>query len=153
MVRQNSEMPRQHAPESARCVPDPWWGLGTRLGLVHIERFWGTQDAACHVIVMTMHRFGMATHQWLSCAAIVGYCTVSHDNHMQATWHESDWCNRIQKCHVSNPRKRSIYWGWGLGMRLTVTERGHCRGGPSHCGPPKSCRSAAAGSAVPCQNF
>ena len=67
--------------------------------------FWGTQDAACHVIVMTTHNFGMATHQRLLRAAIVGYRAVSYDNHMQATWRESDWCNRIQKCHVSKPQK------------------------------------------------
>ena len=74
---------------------------------------------------MTTHRFGMATHQWLSCTAIVGYSAVSHDNHMQATWRESDWCDRIQKCHVSKPQKAlnvyqtlSSFWGWGLGTRL-----------------------------------
>ena len=36
---------------------------------------------------------------------MVGYSEVSHDNHMQATWHESDWCDRIQKCHVSKPQR------------------------------------------------
>ena len=64
---------------------------------MHVECFWGAQDTACHVIVMTMHCFGMATHQWFSLAAIVGYSAVSHDNHMQATWRESDWCVSIQK--------------------------------------------------------
>ena len=61
------------------------------------------QDAACHVIVMT-------THQRLSRAAIVGYIytAVLHDNHMQATWRESDWCNRIQKCHVSKPPQKAV---------------------------------------------
>ena len=34
--------------------------------------FWGAQDAACHVIVMTTHRLGMATHHRLSHAAIGG---------------------------------------------------------------------------------
>ena len=53
--------------------------------LVDIERFLGAQDAACHVIVMTTHRFGMAMHRWLLRAAIVCYSTVSHDNLMQAT--------------------------------------------------------------------
>ena len=53
--------------------------------------------------------------------AIVGSSAVSHDNHMKATWHESDWHVRIQKqaqestqC-VSDPFSA---WGWGLGMRL-----------------------------------
>ena len=48
------------------------------------------------VIVMTTHRFGMATHQ-LSRGAITGYSAISHDNHMQATWRESDWHVDIQK--------------------------------------------------------
>ena len=34
--------------------------------------FWGAQDAAGHVIVMTTHRMPMATHQRLSRAAIGG---------------------------------------------------------------------------------
>ena len=72
---------------------------------------------------MTMHRFGMAMHQWLSRAAIVGYSAVSHDNHMQATWHESDWHVNIQKqapesalC-VPDPL---ILLGWGLGTKGSV---------------------------------
>ena len=52
----------------------------------------GAQGAAQmwhHVIVMTMHRFGMATHhQLLSRSTIIAYSTVSHDNHMLATWCE-----------------------------------------------------------------
>ena len=44
---------------------------------VYIERFPGPLAAACHVIGMTMHRFGMATHQSLSHAC---YSAVSHDN-------------------------------------------------------------------------
>ena len=48
-------------------------------------------------------------HQHLSHAAIVGYSTVSHDNHMQATWRESDWhidtiVNRIQRMIQFNTR-------------------------------------------------
>ena len=39
----------------------------------------------------------MATHQRLSHAAIIGYSTVSHESHMQATWCESDWHIDIQK--------------------------------------------------------
>ena len=73
---------------------------------------------------MTMHRFGMATHQWLSRAAIVvGYRAVCNDNHVQDTWRD-----RIQICHISEPQKAlnmyqilSSFWGWGLGMRLTHT--------------------------------
>ena len=33
---------------------------------IHQALFWGAQDVACHVIVMTMHHFGMVTHQSLS---------------------------------------------------------------------------------------
>ena len=93
--------------------PKDWWGgggggpppsLGPRLHPQKEERvwytlsaFWAAQDAARHVIVMITHRFGMAMHQRLSHAAIIGYSVVSHDNHMHATWHESDWCVDIQK--------------------------------------------------------
>ena len=52
-------------------------------------------------------RVGLGTrvmHQRLSRVAIVGYSAVLHDNHVQATWCESDWCDRIQKCHVSKPQ-------------------------------------------------
>ena len=72
-------MPCQQAPESARCVPDPFLllgvgSLGTRLGLVHIERFLGHTGCSMscdhHDNASFWH---MATHQWLSCAAIVGY--------------------------------------------------------------------------------
>ena len=54
--------------------------------------------------------------------AMVGYSEVSHDNHMQVTWYESDWCDRIQKCHVSKPQRvLNVYqilfsfggWCWG----------------------------------------
>ena len=38
-----------------------------------LSAFWGTKDLARLVIVMTMHRFGMATHQPLSRTAIVAY--------------------------------------------------------------------------------
>ena len=30
--------------------------------------FWGTQDVACHVIIMITHCFGLATQQWLAIA-------------------------------------------------------------------------------------
>ena len=49
--------------------PDPT--LKERKGLVYIERFPGQLVAACHVIGMTMHRFGMATHQSLSHACSI----------------------------------------------------------------------------------
>ena len=62
-----------------------------------LSTFWGAQDAAYHMIVMITHCFGMAMHQRLSRTAIDGYSMVSHDNHMQATWHESDWHVSIQK--------------------------------------------------------
>ena len=39
--------------------------------LVYIEQFPGPLAAACHVIGMTMHRFGMATHQSLSHACSI----------------------------------------------------------------------------------
>ena len=62
-----------------------------------------------------------------STALICSYSAVSHDNHMQTTWHKSDWRNRIQKCHVSKPQKAldvyqtlSSFWGWGLETRLSV---------------------------------
>jgi hypothetical protein len=64
--------------------------------------FWGTQDAARHVIVKTTHRFGTATHQLLSIVAIA-WCHV-------ITWHESDWYYRTQKCHISKPQiQLSVY--------------------------------------------
>ena len=51
---------------------------------------------------------------------------MSRDNHVQATWHESDLCDRIQICHVSKPQKAldmyqtlSSFWGWGVGTRHT----------------------------------
>ena len=91
---------------------------------MHIKRFWDAQDAACHVIIMTMHHFGMATHQCLSYVAIVGYSAVSYDNHMQATWRESDWCVDIQKQAPESAQCVSDLsffrrWGdWGLGTKL-----------------------------------
>ena len=51
-------------------------------GLVYISAFWGAQDVVCHMIVMTTHHLGTATHQPLSRTAIVVYNRVSHDNHM-----------------------------------------------------------------------
>ena len=76
-------------PLHQTLFPPRGWGLGTRLvnaSLVprphhaHEERVWytssaflGAQDAVCHVTVMTTHRFGIATHQPLSRAAIAGY--------------------------------------------------------------------------------
>ena len=47
--------------------------------------FWGAQDAAGHVIVMTTHRIGMATHQRLSHAAIGGLL------HKAAVWRKALW--------------------------------------------------------------
>ena len=76
-IENPSLVPRLHPQKEERV----WYTLSA---------FWGVQDAACHVIVMTRHCFGMATHQRLSHAAIVGYSMVSHDNHVQATWRESD---------------------------------------------------------------
>ena len=112
-IENPSLVPRLHPQKEERV----WYTLSA---------FWDVQDAACHVIVMTRHCFGMATHQRLSHAAIVGYSTVSHDNHVQATWRESDWRDKIQKCHVSRPHAESVrcvpdpflFWGWGLGTRL-----------------------------------
>ena len=42
---------------------------------------------------------------------------------MQETWHESDWCNKIQKCHISKPQKaldvyQTLSSWWGLWIRL-----------------------------------
>ena len=50
--------------------------------LVYIERILGpTGGSICQVIVMTTpHLLGMATHQLLSCVAIVDYSAVSHDS-------------------------------------------------------------------------
>ncbi len=39
----------------------------------------------------------MAMHQLLTCITTVGDSVVSYDNHMQATWCESDWPVGIQK--------------------------------------------------------
>ena len=81
--------------------------------------FWGAQNTECHVIIMT-------THQRLSRAAIANigsYSALSHDNNLQDTWRKSDWCKKLQKCHVSKPQKAlNVYqtlssW-WGLGTRL-----------------------------------
>jgi hypothetical protein len=66
---QHSLVPRPH-PRGGKRV---WYASSA---------FWGTQEVASHVIVMTTHRFGMATHQLLSRVAIVGYSAVSHDNHV-----------------------------------------------------------------------
>ena len=60
--------------------PDP--ALKEGKGLVHIKCFLGRVDAAYHVIGMITHRFGMATHQPLSHAALYSYGAMSHDNHM-----------------------------------------------------------------------
>ena len=49
--------------------PDPVLKEGK--GLVYIKHFWSAQDVACHVIVMTTHHLGMATHPPLSRADIV----------------------------------------------------------------------------------
>ena len=65
----NSLVPIPHPQKEERV----WYTLSA---------FLGTQDAACHMTVMTMHRFGIATHQPPSHAAIAGYSAVSHDNHM-----------------------------------------------------------------------
>ena len=100
---------RIHARSNAAIVsfPDPTLKEGK--GLVYIERYPGPQDAACHVIGMTMHRFGMATHQPLSHACsellVCEYSTMSHDSHGYTTWHESDWCARIQKWNIIKPKK------------------------------------------------
>ena len=51
----------------------------TKGGKVLSHTYWGIQD------------------HWLSHAATVGYSSVSHDNHMQAIWHKSDWHINIQK--------------------------------------------------------
>ena len=71
---------------------------------------------------MTMHCFGMATHQQFSRTALVGYSTVSHDNHVQATWHESDWCDRIQKFQAPESAQcvpaPFLLLGVGSGTRL-----------------------------------
>ena len=49
---------------------------------------------------------------------------------MQATWRESDWCDRIQTCQVSKTQEAldvyqtlSSFWGWGLGTRLGARAR------------------------------
>ena len=78
--------------------PDPTLKEGK--GLVYIERFPGLLAAACHVIGMTMHRFGMATCIRINrfhTHAVYDYSAVSHDNHGYTAWRESDWCARIQK--------------------------------------------------------
>ena len=85
-----------------------------------LSAFWGAQDAACHVIIMTRHRFGMAMHQWLSRAAIV---VVSHANHMQATWRESDWHVNIQKQAPESARcipDHLLLLGVGSGDETTI---------------------------------
>ena len=51
----------------------------------HRVLFGAAQDAACHVIIKTTHRFGTTTHQRLSRAAVVYYsvaAVTSHASHM-----------------------------------------------------------------------
>ena len=88
--------------------PDPAPEEGKGLDLVHIECFLGTQDAAGHVIVVTTHCFGMATHQWLSSAATVGYSAVSH-----GITCKPHGMNLIlaRRCLETSPRKRSMCTG------------------------------------------
>ena len=69
------------------------------------------------MITMTTHHFGMATHLRLSRAVIVGYSVVSHDNHMQATWCESDWRIDIQN---KSQKALDVYKSWGV-MRVQGT--------------------------------
>ena len=45
------------------------------------------------------------THQRLLHAAMVGYSEVSHDNHMQATWYESDGGTEFRNTTSASPRK------------------------------------------------
>jgi hypothetical protein len=58
----NSLVPRPHPQKEERV----WYTSSA---------FWGTQDAARHVIVMITHRFGIT-------CTIVGYSAVSHDSHV-----------------------------------------------------------------------
>ena len=62
--------------------------IKTRTKLVSFPHPWTQRSNICDRHDNTS--FCKAMHQLLSHAAIVGYSVVSHDNHMQATWCESD---------------------------------------------------------------
>ena len=62
----------------------------------------GEKVSGLHQAISGAHR--MQHVMWLAWQYIVltwqrinSYSAVSRDNHMQTTWFESDWCNRIQK--------------------------------------------------------
>ena len=72
-------------------------------GLVYIERFLGRTGCS---ISCDWHDNASLWHGNASTAYVVyGYRTVSHDNHMQTTWRESDWCDRIPNWNIIKPQK------------------------------------------------
>ena len=101
--------------------PDP--ALNEGMGLIYIERFWGTQDVACHVIVMTMHHLGMAMHQLLSHTTTVGYIVGCHIVSHRA------WIWLACQNSETSPRKCLMYtrpfslFGVGSGDKTTMYTR------------------------------
>ena len=71
--------------------------------------FLGTQDAAHHVTVMTTHRFGIATHQPLSQAAIAGYSAVSHDITCKPYGATPISATEFRNATPASPRNRLMY--------------------------------------------